>query len=263
MKSLLLSLSTLLAAVAHGAGGFSRDLSTDRPDATESPYTVEVGRWQAEIEPLRWSTDREDDVRVDTFVAGAVNLKYGLTESSDLQLILEPYVRARVRSGGTAQTFDGIGDTVVRLKINLQGNDTAGLAWGLMPFVKLPTASNDLGNGNLEGGLILPIAFDLNERWGCGLMAELDLVRNEADNGYRTAIVTTATVATEIAPGLGLFLELANEATGGDSSDWAASFNTGCTFALSPDRQLDAGVNLGLTDAAEDFAVFMGFTSRW
>jgi hypothetical protein len=202
-------------------------------------------------------------VRVDTFAAGAFNLKYGLTESSDVQFVFEPYVRARVRTAGATQTFDGLGDTVVRLKINLQGNDTPGLAWGLMPFVKLPTAGDDLGNGNLEGGMILPIAFDLNDRWGCGLMAEVDIVRNGDDDGYRAAIITTATVATDLTESIGWFLELANEAVGGDSSDWAMTFNTGLTYALAENQQFDAGVNVGLTEAAEDFAAFLGFTARW
>lgn len=251
--------------LAAAAADFQRDLSTDRPDATESPYTVEAGRWQAEIEPLRWSRDGEDGVRVETLTAGAVNLKYGLAANADLQLVLEPYVRERVRPGAglPAQTRDGFGDTVVRTKINLHGNDTAGPAWAVMPFVKLPTADDDLGNGNLEGGVIVPLAFALNERWGCGLMGELDVIRNAADDGYRAAVVTTATIAGEIAPGIGLFFELANEAPDSDASTWATTFNTGVTIALSRDVQFDTGVYLGLTRPAEDVATFAGLSCRW
>jgi hypothetical protein len=239
-------------------------LSTDRPDATESPYTVEAGRWQTEIEPLRWSRDDEGGVRVDALVGGAVNLKYGLSPTMDLQFLLEPYVRVRTRVGnGPTGTTDGFGDTVVRWKINLRGNDTAGAAWGVMPFVKLPTASDGLGNDHLEGGLIVPVAFPLAGGWGGGLMAEVDVIRNDADTGYRAAFVTTATIARDIASNVGLFLELANEAVGSDTSDWAATFNTGLTVALSPEVQFDTGMNVGLTDAAEDIAAFVGLSLRW
>jgi len=245
------------------AAGFSRDLSTDRPDATESPYSVEAGRWQVESEPVRWSTDRVDGVQTDTWVVGAFNAKRGLSPSTDLQVVFEPYVHARVESSGATESYSGNGDVAVRLKINMRGNDTDGLAWALMPFVKLPVAADDFGNGDVEGGLILPVAFDLNERWGCGLMAEVDIVRNAADDGYRAALVTTATVATDLTPDIGFFLELASEAVGSDSEDWAATFNAGLTFALGPDRQIDCGINVGLTDAAEDFAAFGGYTWRW
>lgn len=211
----------------------------------------------------RWSRDDEDGVRVERFAGAAINLKYGLSDSSDLQFIVEPYVSERVRTGSATAATSGIGDTTIRWKVNMRGNDSDNLAWALMPFVKLPTARDALGNGRVEGGLILPVAFDLNARWGCGLIVALDGVRDEADDNYRMALVTTATVATEIARGVGVFLELANEATETSSSDWVSTFNSGLTLALSPDRQLDLGANLGLTDAADAIAFFLGYSSRW
>jgi hypothetical protein len=248
----------------RAAAPFVRELSTDRPDTTESPYTVEASRWQVETEIVRASRDSEDGVRISTLALGATNLKYGLTDSADVQLVLEPYSRVRVTApGGARTTIDGVGDTTVRLKLNFAGNDGTGTAFGVMPFVKLPTAARRLGNGHAEGGLIFPIALQLGGDWSLGLMAEGDVVRNDNDDGYAFALVTTASLAGEIAPRTGMFFELANEADHTRASTWATSFNTGITYALTPDAQLDAGVNLALTSAAEDRVFFLGASWRW
>ena len=242
---------------------FSRPLSTDRPDATESPYTVEAGRWQCEVEAFRWTRDSEDGVRDETWTAGEFNLKLGLAANADLQLVVDPYVRVRSSSDSGRTTMQGVGDTTVRLKMNLAGNEDAPLAYGVMPFVKLPTARRGLGNRDVEGGVIFPVAFELPQGWNAGLMGEFDLVRNEADTGYKGVIVATATVSREIAPGLGMFFELVNEAGSSRSSSWATSFNTGVTYGITTDLQLDAGINVGPTDAADDFAGFGGLSVRW
>lgn len=242
---------------------FQRDLSTDRPDATESPYTVERARWQIEAEAVRWSRDTEAGVQVETLVLGATNFKYGLTDSSDLQIVVEPAVRQRIRIGSRRETVSGFGDTIVRLKHNLAGNDGGSHAFGIMPFIKLPTADRALGNGNVEGGLIVPYAGTLPNGWGFGLMGEIDVVRNASDTDYEPAFLATATIAGEIAPNVGLFLELVNESREFDPSNWATTFNTGLTLACSDNLQLDGGINVGLTDEAEDLAVFFGVSARW
>lgn len=259
------AIQLLSASLSLGAaeGPFQRPLSTDRPDATESPYTVERGRWQIEVEAIRWSRNSDGGVRVRTQTIGATNFKYGLSDSSDLQIVVEPMVRQGTRIGSFRQTVRGFGDLVVRLKHNLSGNDGENDAWGVMPFIKLPTAADRLGNGNVEGGVIVPYATNLAAGWGLGLMGEIDVVRNASDSGYELAFIATATIAGEIAPDLGLFLELADESRELDPSDWAVTFNTGLTYAWSENLQFDGGVNLGLTGEAEDIAWFLGVSTRW
>ena len=87
--------------------------------------------------------------------------------------------------------MDGFGDdTQIRLKINLWGNDGPQPGFGdtalaIMPFVKFPTGSGDLTNDHVEGGVILPLAVALPDEFGLGLMAEVDVVYNEASRRLR------------------------------------------------------------------------------
>src|SRR5688572_30011950 len=56
-----------------------RDLSTDRPDKTESPYTVDAGRIQIETDLVAYTHDRQDGITTRAFDVLPFNLKIGLT----------------------------------------------------------------------------------------------------------------------------------------------------------------------------------------
>ena len=135
-----------------------REISTDRPDKTESAYTVDAGHFQFELDFATFTTDRNDDValRTETLNVSPINLKVGLNNSTDLQLVVESYLRqtATNRVTGTKDETDGFGDVTVRLKHNLWGNDGGQTALALMPFVKLPTNTKGLGNDAVEFGLL-------------------------------------------------------------------------------------------------------------
>jgi hypothetical protein len=101
-----------------------------------------------------------------------LNLKVGLCNSVDFQLVIEtspPSARARhCKRCGAGRVLA----TSLTTKWNIWGSDGGATALALMPFVKLPTNQDDLGNNSVEGGLIVPLrrnCADLN----VGLMTEL------------------------------------------------------------------------------------------
>src|SRR5688572_22648157 len=75
-----------------------REMSTDRPDKTESAYTVDAGHFQIESDLLSYSHDREDGVTTDAYSFAPVNLKVGLCNWSDLQLVLETFNYVETKS---------------------------------------------------------------------------------------------------------------------------------------------------------------------
>src|SRR5688572_13421862 len=97
-----------------------REMSTDRPDVTESPNTVDAGHFQAELSLIEWTHDEEGGVEADQINVLPMNLKVGLLNNLDLQLVLDPYVNVRVKvEGGGSARVDGFGDTQLRAKLNL------------------------------------------------------------------------------------------------------------------------------------------------
>lgn len=240
-----------------------RELSTDRPDATESPYTVDAGHYQIEWEMLSSGRDHTRGVRTETW-GGSVNLKVGLTDNIDVQLVLEPYTYQKTSEGGVRDKAEGFNDTELRVKINLWGNDGGDTAFAIMPFVRFPTHDSAFGaDGKMEGGVILPLAFSLPGGWDSSIMLTLEAVRNEDNDGYALETVQSIAFGHDIHGNLGGFLEFVNIANNDGGVGNEAYFNTGLVYAIGANGQLDAGINAGLSKEAEDVRYFVGLSWRY
>lgn len=239
-----------------------RDLSTDRPDATESPYTVDAGHFQVESSLVDYSLDREPGTRSDEWTFGSINLKVGLLNNIDAQFICDSYIDESTKQGGLRQSASGFSDITARVKVNLWGNDGGATALALMPFVKIPTATA-VASDEWQGGIILPFAMELAAGVGLGLMAEVDFVHDEASGSYATEWVHTATVGIDLTERLGAFVEFIGVAGTAQTHHYQAGCNVGLTFGVTRDIQADAGVRIGLNRAAEDFGVFTGLSVRF
>ncbi len=130
-----------------------RELSTDRPDQTESPYTVDAGHVQLEWDLANATFDRDrsggGNVSTRAYGFAGVNAKVGLLNQVDLQLIVDGHADSRVTDNvaGTVAKGSGFGEMQTRLKINLWGNDGGRTALGIMPFVKWPLPKSGVRNG--------------------------------------------------------------------------------------------------------------------
>lgn len=240
-----------------------RPLSTDRPDTTESPYTVDAGHFQIEASAVAFATDETGGVRSRVTEFAPVNLKVGLSDAVDLQFVFTPRARFETGAEGRETVETGFGDdTQIRLKVNLWGNDGGGTAFAIMPFIKLPTGPEPFNTGKLEGGLILPLAVALPGDTSLGLMAEVDAVR-DADGGYALDFVHTATLGHALVGDLSGYVEYVGVAPGGDAQPYRASASGGLTLRLTDDMVIDAGGTVGLTDSADDLTVFVGLSRRF
>ena len=245
-----------------------RDLSTDRPDQTESPYTVDAGHFQMEMDFANGVMDRDrsggGDVRSQIWGFGGVNLKAGLLNNVDIQFVLDGYVDSRVKDRVTGSVTDdsGFGDVQTRLKINLWGNDGGATAFGIMPFINWPLSQSSLRNGYTEGGVIFPLAVELPRGWGMGLMTEVDFVRDEG-GGHDTEYFNTITFGHDIAGNLGGYVEFAALFTPESDAQWQGQVGVGFTYGLNANTQFDLGCNFGVTRVAPDFNPFVGITRRF
>lgn len=232
-----------------------RPLSADRPDFTESPYTVDAGAVQIEASFFDYAKQSDEE----SFAIAPVNLKVGLTNNIDAQFIVNPYVH---QDDGVT-TRDGFGDSQFRVKFNLWGNDGGETAFAIMPFISFPTASDDIDNDHIEGGLIFPFAMELAEGVGLGLMFETDFVYDEADGDYDTEFIATAVLGLDVTDELGVYVEGIGITSTDSGVDERGILGLGATYALDGNTVLDAGVNLGLTDDTDDVNVFAGITIRF
>ena len=227
-----------------------REMSTDRPDVTESAYTVDAGHFQVEMSLVEFSHDDEDVTTI-----APTNLKVGLLNNVDLQFVLEPYVHSA--------DAEGFGATQLRLKYNVIGNDKGDFALAVMPFVQFPTADDDLGaTDNYEGGIIVPASLGLPNEWTIAAMLELDFLRDEADEGYGQSLVHTVSLSRPIAGELGGYVEYVGVANDDLGADYVAEAGAGITYGLNENVQLDSAIYFGLSDEADDVRALVGISFR-
>jgi Putative MetA-pathway of phenol degradation len=176
-----------------------RDMTTDRPDNTESPFTVDAGRVQVETNLFGFSRSRPDagGVVTDTYEFATTNIRIGLTSNVEVDVVWQPYGVVRSRRADPINSFrdSGVGGVDLRAKFNLWGNDTfdkpGATALGLLPFVTLPTnKSNGISPEHVEGGLIVPFAINLPNNFGLGLNVGTVFLRDDGSSGYHTEYLT-------------------------------------------------------------------------
>jgi hypothetical protein len=246
-----------------------REFATDRPDRTESPFTVDAGHFQIEIDLLAYTYDRGNapgaHETLKALSIAPINLKVGLLNNVDLQVVAQTYniQWTHDRAANSRTSASGFGDVLLRCKTNLWGNDGGGTAFGVMPFLKLPTNQGDLGNRAVEGGIILPLAIQLPGAWDLGTMVEVDHAQDSETSDYHEELIGSVTVSHDIIGRLSGYVEVFSNLSTQREADWIATFDFGFTYELGHNVQLDAGMNVGLTEAADDLNPFVGLSVRY
>jgi hypothetical protein len=239
-----------------------RELATDRPDQTESPYTVPPGHVQLEMDLVTLGFERDASrTRLTSWSIAPFNLKVGLLDHVDLQVLFSPCDGLRRPGGGVAATPSGLGNLVTRLKVNLWGDDGGRTAFGVMGFVTWPLPASALRSGRTDWGVIVPFAVSLGERWNLGAMSAVNVLA-APEGGRSIEVIHSVTVGHALTGALGMYVEvLAGRASAGPR--WFSQFDVGWTYAVRDNLQVDLGSNLGLTGPVPVVQPFAGVSIRF
>lgn len=255
----LVASSTLF--VCGDAAAQDAPICTDRPTKANSVCTVPKGAWQVEADGVNWTRNSVSGARTETTAVAAATLKYGLSDTSDLQVAWTPYLESRVRIAGAEQKTDGVGDVVVRYKQQVRAGRAVTV--DLLPYVKLPTASRGLGNDEVEGGVAVPVSVALD---GATLTfgPQVDLLLDSDGDGRHAAVSNLVNISRSVTPSLTLAAELWTS-TNFDPADTVtqASADVAAAWLAAPTLQLDAGANFGLNRDTPDAQVYVGVSKRF
>jgi hypothetical protein len=249
-------------------GEFMREMNADRPDKTDCPFTVDAGHFQVELDFANGTGDAPNSergpVRSEEGQIAPMNLKIGVLNNVDVQLVLTPYQWERTRDNraGTVEERSGFGDITPRVKVNLIGNDGGLFALALIPFVKLPTSQDHLGNDSVEGGLGIPYAFDV-PNWDMGFQTTFSFDRNEVGNGYHAEFGNSVSIGHAVVGKLSCSAEFFSSVSPWRNSVWIGTVDTWLTYQVNKNLRLDAGVYIGVTPAADDWHPWVGMTWRY
>jgi hypothetical protein len=242
------------------ASGLLKPICADRPNKAVSPCTVEAGHWQVEVDAADFTQDKTAGVTTEVGIWAAPNIKYGVTDRLDVELNVVPYQTVRVSGVSMAS---GFGDLTARAKYAVTTGD---VAVTLMPALKIPTASKAIGNGAVEGGLVVPVGFTLPGGLALALNPEIDAFHDGDGHGTHAAYALSGVLSRNLTPEFIGAVELwgAHNDDPGRRLD-QASFDLGLAWIPMKDQnlQLDAGANFGLTRDTPDVNVYVGISRRF
>lgn len=222
---------------------------------TETPDTIAPGKFFVRMEAISVALNR-DRTEPNTYTAlglATTMLSTGITREIDAQVGVQFFARQTYQFSGTRTTRSGLGDVTLRAKWTYLRNEKIGAAAAVIPFVKVPTSTGGVGNDHVEGGVIFPWAMSLGAGTVAGAMAEWDLLRNDANNGYDSRWFTSAFLRQHIIGPWGAYVEATLGVSSETSSSFLGSLGGGATWDCSKTMQLDYGVSKGLGNRATDW----------
>ena len=259
MRAAVLALILSLAAPAAMAQDL-RDFCAERPGKATPPCILDKGHVQLEVGLYDETLQRGGGVHEDGYALGAFELRLGVSRRTEVEAGWAPLIVDRVRGSGHAT---GVGDTFLGVRTALTDPDADGLAVSVQGFVAAPTATEGLGAGGWTGGVRLPVAAPLGDKFGLSLTPEADLVRDADGRGAHLALVAVAGLSRASGP-----LTLGAELWGRMDDDpagrsWQASADLTAAITAGANAQFDAGVNLGLDRDTPDLEVYVGVARRF
>lgn len=239
-----------------------RELETDRPDVTESPFTVDAGHFQYETDLLRFERERDEQTYQKKWVFNQANLKLGLSGTTDIQAVLQTYGKLTEEdlSQGSKTTSKGIGELTFRIKQNLLGTYHGNFAMAVIPYLTFPTSKIE-DQPRYEYGLLLPMQLKLPGEWKLGFQLEADRLKDKYENSMHTELLQTVSISHEIIKGLDGIGET-YYIYDFKQQHWANFLNAALKMEISKNFMLDAGLNYGIQHDAEK-NYFIGTSFRF
>jgi hypothetical protein len=250
-----------------------REFNPDRPGATNMPYTIDPGHMQIETEFFNYSkvTSYSTDINDGTSIATTTSqtnwmtttIRLGLTNSTEAGFTYAPYIVQNITTspGENSDNF-GHGDFVISFKRNFYGNDGGPVSWALMPSVKIPSASDGLGNKLWEPSLMVPIFFAVGE-WGISIMPEVDFRKNSSDDSMHSEFNSPFNIGHNLFGPIDGYAEIVLHTSNERDATSTNTIGFGITWKPHKETQLDLGCSFGTNSSTPNFTPSAGLAVRF
>ena len=218
---------------------YSQTIITDRPDQTESSSTIPVKSLQFETGILFEFTNNEKQ-----FLTPTILNRFGLTKNIELRLLTQ---YERLKNKINHETIEGISDLEIGTKIQLYKKETSPTEIAFITHLVLPTASKKLSNDEIGTINKLSISHSISELFGIGYNLGYDFYgTGDGDFTYSLALSYSITNT------FGIYIEPFGKYLNLDKHE--SNFNSGITYLLNDNFQLDISYGVGLNRSMKYFA---------
>lgn len=243
-----LVLGSMLLCIGASALADDDPPTFDRPGIAFPTSTLPSGglAWEQGLPDGSW--DKADGVRTTTWVADTL-LRYGLSETVEVQLGVDSFGGERVHGDGAGRSQNSGGDGWVSLKWVPASNIEA-FSWGVLATASLPFGKAPLGDGGNNYDIGVAAAWDLSRDGSVSLY--LDGAWGDDGSGWLFSPSYSFALSSDV----GAFVE-AGFGTGAQEQRVAGG---GMTWMATRRLQLDAWFLRGLDDNSPDLQAGVGLS---
>jgi hypothetical protein len=261
-----LFLAALTLSFSMDAGAADDDaINPDRPGVAETSQVVGKGRVQLETS-VQWDRQRDDSSHERTLYSPTL-LRVGIGESTELRVETDgrKLIHASDPATGQHTVTAGWADTEVGLKWHLndaQDGQAGAPSLGVLLHAALPSGSRELRGHGLRPSLRLAAEWELPHGLSLGVMPGVGI--DSDDDGARYGYgILAAELGKEFNERLHGFVELAlPQIARAPHGGTQASLNTGLTYLVNKDCQLDVQLMHGLNHRSPDLSLAFGISVR-
>jgi hypothetical protein len=221
-------------------------ISTDRPSIANSSIVVPKGDFQAENGLL--VTNMQGQYVID-FPETA--LRFGLLNKTELRLTAPDYFHTLSRETASSS---GFGDIAIGVKQQL--GPISNLNLSVIVFLSLPSGANSVSSHGYDPGLQLPWAHQLSENWTAGGQVAFYWPSQEGTHNFTGE--ATFLLDRQLTKPWDAFIEYAGDFSQRGGSRQLLHF--GSAYKLAPRHQIDFQVAAGLSRAAPDMFIGVGYS---
>jgi outer membrane putative beta-barrel porin/alpha-amylase len=247
LKPIVVASMLVVIACTHAAGSDPADapIATDRPAVTDSSIVVPPGSLQAENGFAE--TVSQGQVTLD---GPETWLRFGVASKTELRLIVPDYF-------GQVGMSSGFGDLTVGMKQQL-GPTPGGFDVSLVLSLSLPTGANAISSHGYDPSVQLPWSRALSSNWTAAGMLS---VYGPTEQGHRNVTgETTFLIDRQLTKTWDAFVEYAGDFPEQGRPRHLLHFGT--AYKLTHHQQLDLHVGVGLSSAAVDHFIGIGYSFR-
>lgn len=244
LKNLVMLRKCILLFVlfAISFGTRAQTIVTDRPDQTESSLTVPLKSLQIESGIL---ITNEESGLINQILIPTSLFRYGLTDRLELRLVQQ---FENSENDVTSQNNFGISDLVIGAKIQLLKKENINTQIAFLSHLILPIGSNELTNDKFGTVNKLAISHTISDHMGLAY-----------NIGYDNFGEGKGDISYSLSSGLGLTNKVGTYVefygTYAEFSDWVTNFDSGLTYLLKDNLQLDISFGLGLNHKMHYFSL--------
>lgn len=220
------------------------EIVTDRPDQTESSTIIPLKGFQIECGVMSGNYNFNNSSQKLLLIPNTL-FRYGLTKNIELRLVEQ---LISFKNEQTSEENFGLSDLELGVKIQILKNPDINTEIAFISHLVLPTGAVSITNGN--AGIVNKLAISHS------LTKFLDLGYNVGYNYFNTEtgyLTYSVVLGTGITKRIGAYIETYDEFV--EFTDWISNFDSGITYLVRENLQLDFSFGVGLNQKMNYFSV--------